>query len=1146
MKKFTLMLTLLLTLCIGQVNAQRGWESDLVNVAEIVPGEDHYYVLQQGFGKPTVALGLFLNTGSGEMVPNIDGSCIFNFIEVSKKEVDGETFPVYMLKNLENGQYLSNTRGVYTSSPIEAFQFTARKARAVNPKDKTQYDKTNWYSYSDAVNETTNAGAAENGNWIFCSPDAFKFISFDGNPGFSNVYIVSTNWRVYAAKEKELSAREKFLTTYDRYFGTTDIAANYQVGTNPGCISQAMFDELAAVKAEADEATSNTELSDAEYDRINQAIQDIFVKAENNVIPLTPGYFVIENLREGFLNAAVSGYCDHTKELPAAWNMDNAIYIWQVETADEGNFYLKHLQSKKYLSNKNNAFHMVDVARFKYAATHHHGDCFILNDGSGNLHSKQTSGELTYWNNIETDASQWRFFAVDSKIVDSLNVYIQQNYLNGRLAKATHNAQVTLNGLQTESGLTMDGTYAPNAAGLVSSFVQCNATDASITNPERAAFDRNVRTFYHSMWNSSAPADTRHWCEVDFGQLVQDIYIKMTRRVDSPSANPTRIALMAPAEDNVELPSWDDIVYEDTVIYTYPTDFVDSIVDSATYIQKIHLNRPVQHARFTATHTIRNKYWNNGGPTWNVCELRFYDVANCVHNPKYDLIPKKYIDAVEQTIAKAKEELADKKATEETLTALSLALDSMWAYYPDPNALKTALENAETRLNSAVESEVETPEFWGYYRSGAKATLEKTINDIRTVVNDESKTLTLDEINQYKQQLADALKVFQGQLLLPDDGYYHLVCAPGNSEEGEPYEQEGCMIAVSNADVKEAVAWGYNYDTAPETHWNSIWKLEKNENGVSFRNAMSGLYLDNPYWGLTEEQQDSIGVSRKITSSKTPKYFSLQASPEAGKFVLCMKEERFVNASGQKTNGFVGNALAIWHDYATGNRSRFTFEPVNPADYTDNSLILGCEPEKTLILSHAFDIKNVFTADGNGAYKVLGVKDGFIELKKYETDEIIPAATPFIIFTQPEENEYEVVPVAANPEALLNSEFKYSPVCANGLVSAIETTEMGEGFGLLFQGKVIVSQGGEIVLGGSGFFNNELKTTTEVGDQHIELKDAITGEGTAIADIVEGAVANDVYTISGVKVRHNVKGAAATQGLPKGIYIVGGQKVIVK
>ncbi|MEZ3590301.1 MAG: hypothetical protein K1V84_04640 [Muribaculaceae bacterium] len=52
---------------------------------------------------------------------------------------------------------------------------------------------------------------------------------------------------------------------------------------------------------------------------------------------------------------------------------------------------------------------------------------------------------------------------------------------------------------------------------------------------------------------------------------------------------------------------------------------------------------------------------------------------------------------------------------------------------------------------------------------------------------------------------------------------------------------------------------------------------------------------------------------------------------------------------------------------------------------------------------------------------------------------------------------------------------------------------------------------------------------------------------TAIDAIEVEAAANvDVVTILGVVVRHNVPAADATQGLPAGLYIVGGQKVLVK
>lgn len=55
------------------------------------------------------------------------------------------------------------------------------------------------------------------------------------------------------------------------------------------------------------------------------------------------------------------------------------------------------------------------------------------------------------------------------------------------------------------------------------------------------------------------------------------------------------------------------------------------------------------------------------------------------------------------------------------------------------------------------------------------------------------------------------------------------------------------------------------------------------------------------------------------------------------------------------------------------------------------------------------------------------------------------------------------------------------------------------------------------------------------------------GDVTAIDAVEVEAAANvDVVTVLGVVVRHNVPAAEATQGLPAGLYIVGGQKVLVK
>jgi hypothetical protein len=51
---------------------------------------------------------------------------------------------------------------------------------------------------------------------------------------------------------------------------------------------------------------------------------------------------------------------------------------------------------------------------------------------------------------------------------------------------------------------------------------------------------------------------------------------------------------------------------------------------------------------------------------------------------------------------------------------------------------------------------------------------------------------------------------------------------------------------------------------------------------------------------------------------------------------------------------------------------------------------------------------------------------------------------------------------------------------------------------------------------------------------------------TAIDRLTQAAGAVDVYTLSGVRVRHQVTVNGALQGLPKGIYVVNGKKILVK
>ena len=117
---------------------------------------------------------------------------------------------------------------------------------------------------------------------------------------------------------------------------------------------------------------------------------------------------------------------------------------------------------------------------------------------------------------------------------------------------------------------------------------------------------------------------------------------------------------------------------------------------------------------------------------------------------------------------------------------------------------------------------------------------------------------------------------------------------------------------------------------------------------------------------------------------------------------------------------------------------------------------------------------------------------------------------------------------------------------ANGLIGSFEGQDVAEGmYRISAQNKVQLCGKSCKISGNRAYIDmNEVpEYSGEVGvnQRLISFEDA-----TGISEtMVEGGLA-DVYTLSGVEVRHQVDESEATQGLPQGIYIVNGKKVVVK
>lgn len=192
---------------------------------------------------------------------------------------------------------------------------------------------------------------------------------------------------------------------------------------------------------------------------------------------------------------------------------------------------------------------------------------------------------------------------------------------------------------------------------------------------------------------------------------------------------------------------------------------------------------------------------------------------------------------------------------------------------------------------------------------------------------------------------------------------------------------------------------------------------------------------------------------------------------------------------------------------------------------------------------YTFVLPFTFAADKvNGTvYELSGVNDGVLDFTSLEGSTELKANRPYL--------------VVSNGTQLLNASAFSGEVVATGdltneviggvtMVGAYEaTTVPSEGnennetwYGYNADGKFVKAKTGTI-----NPFRAAIKSTG-IAPSSYALK--LDGTVTGILNLENPNAKVDVYTISGVCVRKNVPAASALNGLDRGVYIVGGQKVV--
>ena len=1097
------------TMASAQSDVVIKWEVGEEPITEVSDGM--YVVLQQGTYAAWSKNG-YLNP-SGSYLATVDPTCIYQLKQVDTAS-DGAA--IYVLQNVSNKQYIYS--GGHTLSYSDAFQCSAEVSEvdSENPRKKI-------YGQDRQVD-------SEGRTMVFCSKDpnndegtSWTYLCYWGCPAYSS-YSDTNDWFVYEAKSHEATSREKFEMAYNDFFKNGFDAEAFPVGVNPGCISQAIFDQISAVYEEAYAATDNESLSDAELDEITAHIRAAQKAYEEGLVLVEPGkYYAFVCLRSNDMmyedNANNLKATAGMAALPEEITVDEAKYIFQTEDAGDGYLYIKNLATGNYWSTNPGTsaqWKTIATATNKFTIPRYSGTIFNQRHSSGNYTHIDGGMKLVQWNAPGGAGCQYYVHLVDADKVTPLLTALEKQQFITTYKNYYASAKAVPGMYLYASGITMDGNYA--SPGLVGS-ATTNAQETS-EGPIANLFDGNYTTYFHSKWQGAAIDNDWDWIEVDLGKEVSNIAVKFSLRHNNQRNAPTRAALVAPAADDDPAGAWTDTLWRDTVIYEYSTPYPAGAINNTTAIIQVKdLKAPVQKLRFAVINTANNSS-NGDGPFFALSEFRVYEEDGSI-NPKYNLIPEAIRQELDNQLAASEAMLVDSIANNTPMedlqagyAALEAAVEAFEAAYPDDSHLQSLI----ARAYQQAEAEGMEGDAWGYFQTGAQATLKGQLEAIEAEIGE--KVLNLDEIAKYEAAVEAAVKEFNGKLNVPADGTLIRIVGAAVDGNGEPVNANGNYVYAADADSVNNIRWGYNIeDINRDARINCIWQYIQLEGGkFALRNVGTGKYISNIY----KDAESYADVDRTIglKSVDQPEPFTAITSKIPGVYNIELIDYRYMN-------GDPSGSVVIWT--STGGNSNFVFEAVD-ADEAGTDFITPAKAGKTQVITLPFAI----TYADPVAYKVLGAKDGELQLQLYDDTEGIPAGTPFVVVTDAEQTYVNIGIDATDINDLVNNgKYEYGHIEQNGLVGTLQSLKLPAGLGLILDEVVKLSVDNTALAAGSGYFKY-INATDDEGDLKItieEMPDGISG-----ITLNPAAASKGIYTISGVRVNG--------KNLPKGVYIINGEKVV--
>lgn len=1185
--------------------AQAYQEGDLLETEEAVTSQDVLLMSTGGYHANEYLCGQgYATTVSKDCVyrfEKVDGTADGYNLYVLKRVATGEYFADHTVGDEEDtsDSPFDGHMTKLTTDKAQAMKFTvvpgvenSDDPRAVSVGGNQDYSRVGFVLATDHRAENAAADV--------------QFLGHYSEP-FYSLYKDTNYWLIFSVFQP--TGKDKLLAYTTAYYGTdnADPAENYPAGTTAGYFKAGLVDAAHAAWQEAYDilqVEGSYTLTDEETNVLCDKIENTMtaLKASDARFPLTAGRYFINDNRDTklYLNATTVSNKDawacSAYTVPEELDYSAANYLWDVEVAGQDSIYLKHLLTGLYVQgtmadNNHYALGTEPVALKLSAPTAGNRATFWITPKGNERACTNPAGWVLSWTDVNDAGNHFTFTAVD---VDDAKIAqwaaeAKQIKLNETLSTTYANATAQYNGGNvfnrpegaTYTGLfTEDGKMVSATGDEDNSNWWCNKKQGNEGTYE-ALTDNDPTSYFHSNWGGGEfepSIEKNHYLVAKLDAPASgDIMIKVAKRATG-NDYPTQFAVYGANDFDkaAGTASWvfqgyADISYTDSVAYTMKdaagNDSIASSIKDGVGVAYAHLDASYAYLRFSATKTQYNagKPANNRG-YFCLAQMNVWPTTGVVKTvtPEYQealtAAPEVYATLGEE-IKKAAAELAAGKATQAQIDALNAAIEAFKNNLPVPSRVTDAYNAAKAFLDAANTNNMIGTELAQYSQETADA-LQTTLAKYETFDK-----IDLVSINAAVNDINAAFSAFKGSVRLPEAGKYYTIKSASTKVVAEAdKDSQGYQGAIYNAivystgnnksnslsDANSAVRFTFanhssevtaDGETSLDAMMSSlsdsislkddasyVWKAETAQDGkMVLRNLATGMYLT----GANGKLYQSTEPTPILGEGVKPNVFRFNLGENANGVTQYMN-----------TKGATGTVVP-WKDPADEN-SYWQFNELADDDYTTECFAIKGVTEGQF---YACTFPVAITPDGNAVpYTVLGVNEAKDKLILAEVEDEVPAGTPVILLADVLTNNGDgtVGNLTVGCEDLASAEFVFEPKVGDGLCGVLcEPVEIAETCGHIANGKIVT---GAYTVPCNGAYLANAAITAEKGKASIDLAKGVGDTLTGIDDakvVVLPSVVN-VYGINGQLIKKSVKAANATKNLPAGVYVIGGQKVLVK